>query len=71
MRLNNRIAISPSVIKKIAVKISELLDQYQEEQQAKHKIDEPLKIIGGIDETYFENMILVLMDLSSGYIFVE
>jgi len=71
LRLNNRIAISPSVIKKNAVKISELLDQYQEEQQSKHKLNEPLKIVGGVDETYFENMILVLMDLSSGYIFVE
>jgi len=69
--LDKRIAISPSVIKKNAVKISELLEQYQEEQQTKHKLDEPLKIIGGIDETYFEKMILVLMDLSSGYIFVE
>ena len=45
------------------MKISELLNQYQEEQQTKHESDEPLKIIGGIDETYFENMILVLMDL--------
>ncbi len=53
------------------MKLSELLDQYQEEQQNKHKLDEPLKIVGGIDETYFESMILVLMDLSSGYIFVE
>ena len=53
------------------MKISELLDQYQEEQQSKHKLNEPLKIVGGVDETYFENMILVLMDLSSGYIFVE
>jgi len=27
--------------------------------------------VGGIDETYFKEMILVLMDLSSGYIFLE
>lgn len=53
------------------MKLAELLDQYQEEQQKKHKLDESLKIVGGIDETYFESMILVLMDLSSGYIFVE
>ena len=71
MQLNKRIGTSPSRIKKTAVKLAELLDQYQEEQQKKHKLDESLKIVGGIDETYFESMILVLMDLSSGYIFVE
>jgi hypothetical protein len=71
LRLNKRIGTSPSRIKKTAVKLAELLDQYQEEQQKKHKLDESLKIVGGIDETYFESMILVLMDLSSGYIFVE
>lgn len=71
LRLDKRIATSPSKIKKIAVKLSELLALYQEEMQKKHKLNEPLKIVGGIDETYFERMILVLMDLSSGYIFVE
>lgn len=71
LRLNKRIAISPSEIKKTAVKLSELLDQYQKEQESRHKINEPLKIVGGIDETYFQSMILVLMDLSSGYIFIE
>lgn len=71
MRIDKRIAPSPSEIKKTAVKLSELLDLYQEEQQKKYKLNEPLKIAGGVDETYFDSMILVLMDLSSGYIFVE
>ncbi len=30
-----------------------------------------IKIVGGADETFFNEMIIVFMDLTSGYIFVE
>jgi len=71
LRLNERIATSPSKIKEVAEQICDLLEAYRQEQEKKHQVDEPLKIVGGIDETYFKEMILVLMDLSSGYIFLE
>lgn len=72
LRLDKHIGIQPSTIRKVAVKACELLDNYQQEQEKQHKSSgETLKIVGGVDETYFDNMILVLMDLSSGYIFVE
>ena len=71
LRLNKHIGVSPSTIKKYCEKACELFDKYQQEQEEKHQLGEPLKIVGGIDETYFNTMILVLMDLSSGYIFIE
>jgi hypothetical protein len=70
LRLNERIATSPSKIKEVAEQICDLLEAYRQEQEKKHQVD-GLKIVGGIDETYFKEMILVLMDLSSGYIFLE
>jgi len=71
IRINHRVAISPSKIKEIADIASGLLEKYQQEQENRHPVDKPLKIVGGVDETYFSTMILVLMDLSSGYIFLE
>ncbi len=71
LRLDKHIGISPSTIKKYCAIACELLAKYQQEQENQHQFDEPMKIVGGIDETYFKTMILVLMDLSSGYIFVE
>lgn len=71
IRINHRVASSPSKIREVADKASGLLGEYQQEQETQHSVDTPLKIVGGVDETYFDLMILVLMDLSSGYIFVE
>ena len=71
IRINHRVAVSPSKIREIADKGAELLAKYQQEQEKQHQVDKPLKIVGGVDETYFDLMILVLMDLSSGYIFTE
>lgn len=71
LRLDIRIGTSPAEIKKLAKKGCELLACYQQEQEKQHSLGKPIKIVGGVDETYFRSMILVLMDLSSGYIFVE
>ncbi|MCP3924550.1 MAG: hypothetical protein GY714_18405 [Desulfobacterales bacterium] len=70
LRLDQHIGIKPSTIKNNANEICKMLNKYREEQEHT-QLDNPLKIVGGIDETFFNEMILVLMDLSSGYIFVE
>ncbi|MCP4161657.1 MAG: hypothetical protein GY760_16410 [Deltaproteobacteria bacterium] len=70
LRLDQHIGVKPSTIKKNANEICEMLGKYKEEQE-QTQLDKPLKIVGGIDETFFNEMILVLMDLSSGYLFVE
>ena len=50
-------------------KIEDIIIEYQKAQEKQS--GKPIEIPAGVDETFFNNMILVLMDLSSGYIFVE
>jgi hypothetical protein len=71
LRLDKHIAVSPTTIRKIRDKMSELLIEYKEQQEKNHSPKELLKVVGGVDETFFEKMILIFMDLSSGYIFFE
>lgn len=52
-------------------KIEGIIIEFQEVHRACDLSEKPLKIVGGVDETFFKEMILVLMDLSSGYIFFE
>ncbi len=71
LRLDKHIGVSPSTIRKYCKKACELLGEFQRKQEERLPSDKSLKIVGGVDETYFEEMILVLMDLASGYLFVE
>lgn len=71
LRLDRHIGVSPSTIKNYCVKACELLEEFQKKHEENIQSDKPLKIVGGADETYFRDMILVLMDLASGYLFVE
>jgi len=71
LRLDKHIAVSPTTIRKIRDKMSELLIEYKKQQEKNHSPKELLKVVGGVDETFFEKMILIFMDLSSGYIFFE
>lgn len=71
IRIETHVGTSPSKIKEICSKACVLLEEYRKEQEAACKIEKSLKVIGGIDETFFSDMILVLMDLPSGFIFVE
>ena len=71
IRIGEHVGVSPSTIKEECVKACELLEEYRKMQEASCQLKKPLKVVGGVDETYFKNMILVLMDLPSGYIFLE
>ena len=71
IRLEKHIGISPSTIKVICTKACDLLEEYRRQQEQKSQLENPVKVVGGIDETFFDNMILVLMDLPSGFIFAE
>lgn len=45
---------------------------YRDEQQAHiEQSGTKVEVCGGADETFFEQMVLVLLDLPSGYIFIE
>jgi len=71
LRIEKHVGVSASSIKTMRKKIEKLIIEFQEIHQSSDMSAKPLKIVGGVDETFFEEMILVLMDLSSGYIFFE
>jgi len=71
LRLAMHIAVSPTTIKNLSTKMENILIEYKDNHEKHHLREALLKIAGGIDETFFEKMILVFMDLPSGYIFFE
>jgi len=71
LRLEKHVGVSAPSIKTMRKKIEKLIIEFQEIHQSSDMSTKPLKIVGGVDETFFKEMILVLMDLSSGYIFFE
>ena len=69
LRLDMHIAVSPTTIRKLRDKMSDLLIEFKGQQEKNFSPEELLKVVAGVDETFFEKMILIFMDLSSGYIF--
>lgn len=70
LRIGTHVGIKTSTIRKIRNQIIEFLAKYEDAQEYPSQ-EKPLKVVGGVDETFFREMILVLMDLPSGYIFFE
>ena len=71
IRVDTHVGVSPSALRTQMSKMESLLPQFQNlcEQQIKHQ---PRQIVAGLDETFFGDfMILVLMDLRSGYLLLE
>jgi hypothetical protein len=71
VHLDKRIGVSPTALRRVLQRMEEELARYQQIQES--QVDgKGHEIIASGDETFFkELMILVLMDLSSGYIVVE
>ena len=71
LRLDTHIGVSPTPIR---IRLSQLQDaiiRFQKEVEQNYK-DEFKEMIGAADETFFGNaLILVFMDLSSGYLVLE
>jgi len=67
--LAEHVATSPSALRDFKKQLIGLINQYGEEHQGTIPENKPL--IGGADETFFGLPILVLMELTSGYIFFE
>lgn len=71
IRIDTHVGVSESSLRKQMNKMETLLPTFQAlcEEQVKRQ---PHKIIAGLDETFFgEFIILVLMDLRSGYLLLE
>jgi len=71
LRLDKFIGMSSTTMKNYINKIQDLLEEYEKEQKSQKMPENILKIVGGVDETFFDMMVLVFMDLASGFIFVE
>lgn len=70
--LDKHAGLSQSSILKIIKRIECLILEYKDavEKEIRSKVDE-IKLILGVDETWFDQMYLVCQELSSGYIFFE
>ncbi len=71
IRLEKNIGVSPTALRNMLKRMEEHLARYQKEQE-KQQAGTLREIVCSGDETFFNDMmILVLMDLSSGYIVLE
>jgi hypothetical protein len=71
IRINTHVGVSESALRTLLNKMEILLPQFQEECE-KSVEKQPRKIVAGVDETFFSDfMVLVLMDLRSGYLLLE
>lgn len=74
LRIETHVGVSPSSLRKLMRKMEKLLADYQTicETEVAQKSNESRPITAAADETFFgELMMLVLMDLSSGYLLLE
>lgn len=72
LRLEQHIGVSVSSLRKIRMQMEERILAYQQQQQFQLASPEnPLEICASVDETFFDQVVLVMLDLSSGFILVE
>ncbi len=75
LRLRSQIGISPTALRRLEDQMRSQILAYGEQQHQEVKLtNTKLEILAGADETFFPGMngiILVLMDLVSGYILLE
>jgi hypothetical protein len=69
IRLTTHVGVSPRSLARIATQIEELILQY-EQVHGTSKAN-GIQVIAGADETFFDTVILILMDLDSGFILAE
>jgi hypothetical protein len=72
VRLERHLAVSPSALRSLRTQMEEVILTYQAEQEQRlGQAGRRLEIIAGADETFFDQVVLVLMDLASGYLVLE
>jgi len=72
LQLPMQVGVSPSALRNLEVVVRKAILEYQQQQQkALGETQTAIEICAAADETVFERDVLVLMDLSSGYILVE
>lgn len=71
VHLDTHVASSPSALRQLKRRVSQAIEDYSQAQSAHCQPSEGQGICVGADETFFGLPVLVLLELSSGYIFVE
>ena len=72
VRLERYLAVSPSALRALRTQMEEVILAYSAEQEQRlGQAGRRLEIIAGADETFFDQVILVMMDLGSGYLVLE
>jgi len=72
IRLERYLAVSPSALRSLRTQMEEVILAYQAEQEQQiGQAARRVPMIAGADETFFEQVILVMMDLGSGYLVLE
>ncbi len=72
LRLQRHIGVSPTALRSLRARMESVIIEYQQRQnEVIGKISSDVEVCLAADETFFEGVILVMLDLPSGYIFVE
>ena len=72
VRLERYLAVSPSALRSLRTQMEAIILAYQGEQERRlGQTERRLEIIAGADETFFDQVVLVMMDVVSGYLVLE
>jgi hypothetical protein len=72
LRLERHIGVSPTALRSLRARMESTIIEYQQRQnEIIGKISSEVEVCLAADETFFDEVILVMLDLPSGYIFVE
>ncbi len=72
LRLQRHIGVSPTALRSLRARMESAIIEYQQQQnEVISKISSDVEVCLAADETFFDRVILVMLDLPSGYIFVE
>lgn len=72
LRLDPHIGVSPTALRSLRARIeATILDYQHSAHQTIQQISSGVEVCAAADETFFDQVVLVMLDLPSGYIFVE
>ncbi len=72
LRLQHHVGCSPTALRGVMQALEQrIVETTQTWEKASATAGEAREIVGAVDETFLEHMLLVLMDLPSGYLLVE
>jgi hypothetical protein len=72
LRINTHVGVSPTAMRAVQKELESWIMEYGKvHQEQGAKSCGPKEIVGGVDETFFDRMVLVMLDLPSGYLLME